>query len=377
MLFKFNRYTLEESEDGYIVTLYIETQCEEFSSESNSERNCSENDILHKSIMAYIKKYLPDIKINIIKVIMGGALILTISMSSLESSLNISHAAIVYTESQLQYALKNNAVNVIVNKKIMNPENKSFVLDGITYVPIRDICEAIGADVIWDSKSNYAKIYTDTTNLEFQIGDIYCILNSVRVEMPQSIIVNDRVMVPLKFLSESFGFHTRWNETLKTAIISSTANFPSEKDLENIVFSSTKAKAILQKEIESQTSSYSQEDLYWLSRLVHAEARSEPYSGKLAVANVILNRVKSDEFPNSIKSVIFDTKNGVQFTPTVNGEIYRTPSDESTRAALEALNGNNNAKNIFYFFNPQKSPTNWIMRNRKFAFSISNHNFYY
>jgi len=57
----------------------------------------------------------------------------------------------------------------------------------------------------------------------------------------------------------------------------------------------------------ARSSAYSEEDLYWLSRLVHAEAEAEPFEGKLAVANCVINRKKSKDFPNTIKGVIFDT----------------------------------------------------------------------
>lgn len=124
------------------------------------------------------------------------------------------------------------------------------------------------------------------------------------------------------------------------------------------------------------TSSDYEEDLYWLSRIVEAEAEGESYKGKIAVANCVLNRVKSPDYPSTVKAVIFDTKYGVQYTPTANGRIYNTPSADSINAAKDALSGVNVAGNSMFFYNPQKSPSSWIAANRTYFTTIGNHNFH-
>jgi N-acetylmuramoyl-L-alanine amidase len=75
--------------------------------------------------------------------------------------------------------------------------------------------------------------------------------------------------------------------------------------------------------------------------------------------------------------VIFDNKSGVQFTPTVNGSIYNTPSSESFLAAFEVLEGKRNAENALFFINPRYAKSSWVSRNRKYAFTLENHDFYY
>lgn len=121
---------------------------------------------------------------------------------------------------------------------------------------------------------------------------------------------------------------------------------------------------------------YSEEDLYWLSRLVYAESRGESYEGKLAVANCVLNRVKSNEYPNTVKGVIFDTNYGVQYQPTANGTIYDTPDESSIKAAKEALEGVNPVGECLFFFNPNTATNFWISENREFYTAIGNHHFY-
>nr|WP_276576361.1 peptidoglycan-binding protein [Caldicoprobacter algeriensis] len=118
-------------------------------------------------------------------------------------------------------------------------------------------------------------------------------------------------------------------------------------------------------------------DLYWLARIIHAEAAGEPYIGKVAVGSVIMNRVKSPNFPNTIYGVIFEYYKGIpQFSPVQDGTIYNTPSSESYRAAQEAYYGSKPVGNALYFFNPAKASGGWIVRNRTYITTIGNHAFY-
>ncbi len=122
---------------------------------------------------------------------------------------------------------------------------------------------------------------------------------------------------------------------------------------------------------------YSAEDLYWMSRIIHAEAEAEPYSGKVAVGNVILNRTKTSGFPNTVKGVIFDYFEGIpQFTPVAIGTIYNTPNEDSVKAAKEAFAGSKPVGECTYFFNPDKSAGNWIVKNKTYVMRIGNHAFY-
>lgn len=123
---------------------------------------------------------------------------------------------------------------------------------------------------------------------------------------------------------------------------------------------------------------YRDEDLYWLSRIIHAEAQGESYQGKVAVGNVIINRVNSGQFPNTIKGVVFDKQHGyTQFSPVIDGTIYNSPGAESIKAATEVLNGARPVGNALYFLNPRKSTNFWITKNRKYMTTIGLHDFYY
>ncbi|WP_202709724.1 peptidoglycan-binding protein [Sporosalibacterium faouarense] len=127
----------------------------------------------------------------------------------------------------------------------------------------------------------------------------------------------------------------------------------------------------------ARSTSYNSDDLYWLSRIIHAESSGEPYSGKVAVGSVIINRVDSKLFPNTIKGVIFEYYKGIpQFSPVADGTIYNNPSQESIQAAKEALNYNRPVGNATYFFNPNKAAAKWIVENKTYVTRIGDHVFY-
>jgi N-acetylmuramoyl-L-alanine amidase len=118
-------------------------------------------------------------------------------------------------------------------------------------------------------------------------------------------------------------------------------------------------------------------NLYWLSRIIHAEAEAEPYEGKVAVGNVVLNRVNSSAFPNTIKGVIFEYfQNIPQFSPVADGTIYNTPSAASIQAAKAALAGQRPVGTATYFFNPDKAAGSWIVNNKTYVKRIGDHVFY-
>jgi N-acetylmuramoyl-L-alanine amidase len=282
-------------------------------------------------------------------------------MTALEASLKVAQAAVVYSEQQIQNAVNHTTANIVFDRQVLELPQKPFIIEGVTYVPIREVCEKLGFNVAWNNQ-NVVTITKGDMRLEFKIGTQECLVNGKTETMPYTMVVNGKTMVPLRFLSKTFGLQVSWIDSLKTVVITSAGDNPTQMELEKIL---------------NKQTNYSQEDLYWLSRIVSAEASGESYEGKLAVANCILNRVKSKDFPDTIKEVIFDTRYAVQYEPTMNGEIYKQPSDESVQAAIAALNGNDNSQGALYFMNARLSTSNWIAKNRKYAFAIENHNFYY
>ena len=101
----------------------------------------------------------------------------------------------------------------------------------------------------------------------------------------------------------------------------------------------------------------SNNDLYLLSCCVYGEARGESYTGKVAVAAVVLNRLDSSKFPNSISGVIYQKG---AFTCVDDGQINLGTNDECTRAAQDALNGWDPTGGALYYFNPKTATSKWI-----------------
>ncbi|MBR4435072.1 MAG: spore cortex-lytic enzyme [Clostridia bacterium] len=110
---------------------------------------------------------------------------------------------------------------------------------------------------------------------------------------------------------------------------------------------------------------------YLLARLVHGEARGEPYKGKVAVAAVVLNRVKSPSFPNTIAGVIYQSG---AFDAVSDGQINLQPDNESIKAAKDALNGWDPTNGCLYYYNPRTATSKWML-SRKVLLTIGNHAF--
>ena len=120
----------------------------------------------------------------------------------------------------------------------------------------------------------------------------------------------------------------------------------------------------------NSNSSYST-NLNLLARLVHGEARGEPYIGKVAVAAVVLNRVKSSSFPNTIAGVIYQKG---AFDAVSDGQINMSPDSTSKKAAQDALNGWDPSYGAIYYFNPNTATNKWIW-SRPMTVTIGNHRF--
>lgn len=108
-----------------------------------------------------------------------------------------------------------------------------------------------------------------------------------------------------------------------------------------------------------------------LARLIHGEARGESYVGKVAVGAVILNRVKSSSFPNTIAGVIYQPG---AFDAVADGQINMTPDNESKKAAQDAINGWDPSYGAIYYFNPNTATNAWIW-SRTLTVTIGNHRF--
>ncbi|AZU63169.1 spore cortex-lytic enzyme [Neobacillus mesonae] len=102
---------------------------------------------------------------------------------------------------------------------------------------------------------------------------------------------------------------------------------------------------------------FSQNDIQLMANAVHGESRGEPYIGQVAVASVILNRVNSASFPNTVSGVIFEPG---AFTAVADGQIWLTPNETSKKAVIDAINGWDPTGEALYYFNPATATSAWI-----------------
>jgi N-acetylmuramoyl-L-alanine amidase len=124
---------------------------------------------------------------------------------------------------------------------------------------------------------------------------------------------------------------------------------------------------------EIEKTSVKQKDLQLMAQLIEAESGNQPFEGKLAVGTVVMNRIQSDEFPDTIEDVVFQRG---QFQVVDNGRIYNEPSEDSLEAAKEIMDGKRVLNsNVLYFYNPKiTSRSNWI-RKLKVTKVIKDHAF--
>lgn len=243
-------------------------------------------------------------------------------------------------------------IRVKVNERTIVSDVSPYIFGGYTMVPVRFVAEAFDCDKIeWREAEKSVELVDGENHIRLNIGSDTAYVNEAAVEISTpAAIKNNRTYVPIRFVSENMGATVLWDAE------NSTVN----------IYRNGVVKEL----------SYSEDELYWLARIIHAEAEGEPFEGKVAVGNVILNRVRDENFPNTIYGVIFDRKNDVQFTPVANGAIYNEPSNECYYAADRALTNNNTAGEALFFLNPVISTNTWIIDNRSFYTSIGGHDFY-
>ena len=107
----------------------------------------------------------------------------------------------------------------------------------------------------------------------------------------------------------------------------------------------------------SSSSGYTDADLYLLARTIYAEGRGEPYTGQVAIGAVVMNRVRSSKFPNTISGVVYQRH---AFTAVSDGQINLTPDDKAMKAARDAMNGWDPTGGALYYYNPAVATSAWI-----------------
>ncbi len=240
---------------------------------------------------------------------------------------------------------------LVGGQNVWDQAGARIVEDGTTYVSLRAMAELLTpeAEVFW--LDGMAHVQGGGLSLSARPGDTWLTVNDRALYVPHGVLLEDgRTLVPVRVLAEALGGQVEWSHE---AGITLTADG-----------------------VEPADAPYTAEELDWMARIISAESRGEPLLGKLAVGTVVLNRVASDEFPDSIYDVIFDNQWGIQFQPVANGTIYNEPTEESMLAAKLCLDGARVAGDSLYFLAPELTDNHWIMENREYVTTIGCHWFY-
>lgn len=247
------------------------------------------------------------------------------------------------------------------------------------YAPIAHLADLFNAQIQWDPVNQEATLetaYGDRIVLGDDVPVVY--FNEARyILTAPPFLVDGRMYVTVRDAAEMMHGKVAWNGETRTVELETVPviTVAEDTDLAAILEQNGISEAELLKrnglqqpeDIEAGTTlrivlpaflaheaePYTEEDFELLAKITMVEAGYEPYEGQLAVANVILNRVKDPRFPNTIRDVIYA---GKQFPPAHNGLLDKSvPSATAKRAAKDALNGKNNIQDAVYFYNPKVS----------------------
>ncbi|MBM7564003.1 cell wall hydrolase [Paenibacillus sacheonensis] len=263
-----------------------------------------------------------------------------------------------------------------VNGKTVKLNSRVFNVNGRIYVPAARVAQLFGAKTSWNNMNEELTIHT-ALNDQIVIGNGVPVVyfNEGRYRMDaRPFLKDERLYLPLRLVSEIL--HADLKVSADADVIKLTTVQPatvaadngldvvvqsysvSKKELLNRnelagtaeVKPGTKLRVIVPSFLDQPAKSFTDADLMLLAKITMVESGYEPYAGQLALANVILNRVKDPRFPDTIRDVIYS---GRQFPPAHNGLLDKSkPNATSLRAAKDALNGKNNIGNALYFYNP-------------------------
>ena len=233
------------------------------------------------------------------------------------------------------------------------------LIESTTYVPLRAFFDAFtpNATLTYYASIRTAELRGNGLTVSARDGShiLYANGRCLYADTPIKILSNGTMYVPIRMLAKVLSLGVYWSEIYRSVTLTGTP-IP----------------------LEDGSTYYSEEDLYWLSRIISAEARGEPFIGQVAVGNVVLNRKAHKDYPNTVKEVIFDRQGGtVQFSPVIDGSIWKPPYSTSVTAAKVCLEGYTVSERILFFYAPSMVSYTWIERNRPYAFTIAGHRFFY
>lgn len=238
------------------------------------------------------------------------------------------------------------------------PVTGAKLIAGTAYAPYRTLVSAIEPTVTyaWDNDIRASVAYGNGITIKAFSNEHYLEVNGrvVFSKLAKNLNVDGALYVPIRSVATAYGMSCEWKGAEKTVYVKGTLT-----------------------PMVSGDEFYDSDVVYWLSRIISAESRGEPFLGQIAVGNVILNRTDDGSFPNTVYGVIFDKKHGTQFTPAATGSVYNEPTASAVLAAKAVLEGVNVVDNALFFCAKRVSKGSWMDNNREYIETIGNHVFYY
>ncbi len=245
-------------------------------------------------------------------------------------------------------------VDIEINGHFIKCEQKPILIDGRTLIPLRAFSDAVGGEISWNETEKAASMKKDGHIFVFYPEQSRCVINGVDSDYA-SVLYHNLTFIPVRAVSETLAYEVSWDDFYLTVKIAA----PGVEIPEYF-----------------QDYSYTYEDMLYLGKITQIESGYEPFNVKLGVAGVVMNRVVSPQFPNTVKGVVFDTKYGVQFPPAHTSKIEVTPTKNTMIAAKCALCGIRNIGNSLYFIDTSVAPKSWAHNNRPFHCTLHGMNFY-
>lgn len=235
---------------------------------------------------------------------------------------------------------------------------RAYVSGQAVFLPPEAVCAAAGLSMSWSEDNDTLTLSVPGAVLTGLKGSGYFEADGRYIYAPDGWLVKGDVLyLPSDAVERLFGVKTNVSEkrdrlelsTDKLAVISGGANY--------------------------YELNYDAELLYWLPQIINAEAKFEPLAGQIGVGNVVMNRLSSPDFPDTIFEVIYDTEHTVQFEPISTGGIFQEPTEQATIAAYLCLEGYSTVGGSLYFVNPEFG-SGWFDSSLELVETVGHHNFY-
>lgn len=306
-------------------------------------------------------------------------------------------------------------LSIHVNGEPLFTDAPVLIEEGRILVPIRHLVDALQGTVQWLEDTNEAQITSALGDvMVFRPDHPVMWFNDVEYRMDVTpVVFNERIYIPLRHAAQFLHAEVEWNEQTSSVYVVSRdpylleaedtiksvserfgiditlliernglenreamLGFPVKFIIPDIMankIEESDAEPLAEEETVELLYQFSEEEIELLAKITMVEAGYEPYEGQLAVANVVINRVKDSRFPDTIRDVVYAPG---QFPPAHNGLLDKAVPNESVWKAVQAaLEGENNIEDAVYFHNPKVS-SGRFWNSLKRVKDIGNHRFY-